>query len=296
MAVVSGEVRPSPGFSCLTHAWAPLCSGPVSTLEALVLGAVQGATEFIPISSSGHLVLVPEALGWDQPGLAFDVLLHAASLAALVVYFRAELIALVSGVVRGEAGARRMSTLLLVGTIPAAAAGLLLGDYFEGTFHDAPAAAVQLVVTAVILVGAELVLRFHRQRVEREGGSLRGVDDLRGPDALVIGIAQAISILPGISRSGSTIGAGLALSVGRDDAARFAFLLAIPALFGAALVQLPELGGTELGLQAGIAGFAASLVTSYAAIAGLIRYLRKRSLYPFAIYCVVAGIVFYAIV
>lgn len=268
----------------------------MSTLEALVLGAVQGVTEFIPISSSGHLVLVPEALGWDQPGLAFDVLLHVASLVALVVYFRSDLMGLLRGTWQGDATSRRMGALLVVGTIPAAIAGVAFADYFEGTFEDARASAVQLVITAVILVGAELALRYHRARVERNGTSLRRMDQLRAPDALVIGTAQAISILPGISRSGSTIGAGLALSVERDDAARFAFLLSIPALFGAALVQLPELQGSSLGLGAGVAGFATSLVTSYAAIAGLIRYLRTHTLYPFAAYCVVAGVFFYAIV
>jgi len=268
----------------------------VSTLEALVLGAVQGLTEFIPISSSGHLVLVPEALGWDRPGLAFDVLLHVASLVALLVYFRHELAGVVRGAFERDPAARRMILLLAVGTVPAGVAGLALGDYFESTFEDAPASAIQLVVTAVILVAAELALRYHRARVERNGTSLRRLDQLRTPDAVVIGTAQAISILPGISRSGSTIGAGLALGVERDDAARFGFLLAIPALFGAAMVQLPELEGARLGMGAGVAGFVASLITSYAAIAGLIRYLRTRSLYPFAVYCVIAGVFFYSVV
>jgi undecaprenyl-diphosphatase len=268
----------------------------VSTFEALVLGAVQGLTEFIPISSSGHLVLVPKSLGWERPGLAFDVLLHVASLLALLVYFRHDLAGVIRGALGRDPAARRIIVLLAVGTIPAGLAGLLLGDYFESTFEDASSSAIQLIITAVILVAAELALRYHRARVERIGTSLRRIDQLRTPDALVIGTAQAISILPGISRSGSTIGAGLVLSVERDDAARFAFLLAIPALFGAAVVQLPELGETSLGLGAGLAGFVASLITSYAAIAGLIRYLRTRSLYPFAVYCVIAGLFFYAVV
>lgn len=258
----------------------------------MVLGAVQGLTEFIPISSSGHLVLVPEALGWDEPGLAFDVMLHVASLVALLWYFRKDLSALVRGVVAGEAPSRRLFLLLIVGTIPAAAAGLLLNDYFEESFTDAKASALQLLMTAGILVGAELVYRYHRGRTER----LRDIDDLNAKDATVIGIAQAISILPGISRSGSTIAAGLGLKMERDDAARFAFLLAIPALFGAALVKVPDLGSAELSSGAAIGGFVASLVTSYIAIAGLIRYLRTRNLYPFAVYCVVAGLFFYAVV
>lgn len=268
----------------------------MSTLQALVLGAVQGLTEFIPISSSGHLVLVPEALGWEEPGLAFDVLLHAASLVALLVYFSGDLLDLAKGVASRDRASLRMVALLAVGTIPAGAAGLLLGGFFEERFTDAPAAALQLLVTAGILVVAEQALRFHENRTARTGDSLRTMADLRTPDAIAVGTAQAISILPGISRSGSTIAAGLGLGLERDDAARFAFLLAIPALLGATLVKLPDLFESSLGLGAGTVGFMASLVTSYAAIWGLIKYLKTNTLYPFAVYCVIAGLVFVAII
>ena len=268
----------------------------MSVLEALVLGAVQGLTEFIPISSSGHLVLVPEALGWEHPGLAFDVLLHAASLVALLIYFSGDLVDLARGAAAGDRSSRRLVLLLAVGTVPAAVAGLLLGDYFEEQFADANAAAVQLMITALILVGAELALRYHEHRTASTGSSLRKMPELNAGDATVIGIAQAISILPGISRSGSTIGAGLALGVERDDSARFAFLLAIPALFGAMLVKLPDLSGSDLGVGAGLIGFIASLLTSYGAIWGLIRYLRTNTLYPFAVYCAIAGLIFLLIV
>ena len=263
----------------------------MSILHAVVLGAVQGLTEFIPISSSGHLVLVPEALGWDEPGLAFDVLLHVASLVALLAYFWSDLVTIARGFVTGDRKARKLVTLLAIGTIPAAVIGYVLNDYFEDAFTDAKAAALQLIITAAILVGAELIASYHRARQH-----LRTIDDLNAGDAALIGIAQAISILPGISRSGATIAAGLAVKVARDDSARFSFLLAIPALFGAALVKVPELGGAELTGTPAIAGFIASLVTSYAAIAGLLRYLRTRTLYPFAAYCVVAGVLFYVIV
>lgn len=265
-------------------------------IQAIVLGAVQGLTEFIPISSSGHLVLVPEALGWNQPGLAFDVLLHAASLVALLIYFSGDLVDLIRGTVSGDRASRRLTFLLAIGTVPAAIAGIAFGDYFERSFEEAKPAAIQLGITAVILVAAELALRFHQRRTAKTGRELRTMEDLRAGDATVIGVAQAISILPGISRSGSTIGAGLALSVSREDSARFAFLLAIPALVGAMVVKLPDLGGTALGVGAGIGGFLSSLAFSYAAIWGLIRYLKRNTLYPFAAYCVVAAVVFYAIV
>lgn len=266
------------------------------TFQAIVLGAVQGLTEFVPISSSGHLVLVPRALGWDDPGLAFDVLLHAASLIALLIYFSGDLIDLVRGTFSGDPASRRLMIYLAIGTIPAGLAGLLLGDFFEESFKDARPAAVQLGITAVILVGAELALRYHQKRTARSGHELRTVQDVNLTDALVIGTAQAISILPGISRSGSTIGAGLALSFDRDDAARFAFLLAIPALIGAMVVEIPDLRDTSLGMSAAIGGFVSSLLFSYAAVWGLIRYLKRNTLYPFAAYCVVAAIFFYVVV
>lgn len=268
----------------------------MSLLEAIVLGAVQGLTEFIPISSSGHLVILPELFGWDTPGLAFDVLLHVASLLALLVYFSGDLLDLWRGFVAGDRGSRRLVGLLVLASVPAGLAGLAFGDYFEGTFKDAEASALQLVITAVILVVAEQFLRRNERRTANNGTRLRNIDELKPADAGVIGVAQAISIFPGISRSGSTIAAGLGVGMARDGAARFAFLLAIPALFGAALVKVPDLGEATLGSGAAVAGFIASLVTSYAAIWGLIRYLKTRNLYPFAAYCVVAGIVFYFLV
>lgn len=264
----------------------------MSTLQAFVLGAVQGLTEFIPVSSSGHLVLVPEALGWGEPGLSFDVMLHTGSLIALLIYFSGDLLDLVRGFAAGDAGSRRMVWLLAIGTVPAGLAGVLFGAFFEEQFTDEKAAALQLLLTAAILVAAEQALRFHEKRTARTGESLRELRDLRIPDAIAVGVAQALAILPGISRSGSTIGTGLALSMERDDAARFAFLLAIPALIGATILEVPELRGSSLGFGAAAAGTIASLVTSYAAIWGLIRYLKTNTLYPFAVYCVVASIFF----
>ena len=264
--------------------------------QAIVLGAVQGLTEFVPISSSGHLVLVPAALGWAPPGLAFYVMLHVGSLVALVAYFRKDLVALTQGIFSGDPKARRLVLYLAIATGPAAVAGILLGDYFDASFEDADSSAIQLVATAFILVGGELALAWNQRRQETQAGTLRGIDDMTLTDAAVIGAAQAISILPGISRSGSTIAAGLVLGIERDDSARFAFLLAIPALFGAALVKIPDLSGEPLGLGSALGGFLASLVFSYAAVAVLIKYLKTRTLYPFAAYCVVAGLVFLAVV
>lgn len=268
----------------------------MSVIEAIVLGAVQGLTEFIPISSSGHLVIVPALFGWNTPGLAFDVMLHVASLLALLVYFSGDLLDLWRGLLAGDPGCRRLVALLAIATAPATLVGFFLGDYFDEAFEGAGAAkesALQLLITAVILIAAEQLLRRNERDTARTGSRLRTMDDLKPTDASIIGVAQAIAIFPGISRSGSTIAAGLGLGMTRDDSARFAFLLAIPALFGAALVKVPELSESSLGFGAGAAGFIASLLTSYAAIWGLIRYLKTRNLYPFAAYCVIAGTVFY---
>ena len=268
----------------------------LTIFEAAVLGAVQGLTEFIPISSSGHLVIVPALFGWPkEQGIAFEVLLHTASLLALLIYFSGDLLDLVRGAMGRDRDSLRLGSLLLVASIPAGIAGLFFADFFEEQYDDASGAALQLLLTAVILVAAEQALRFHERRRAQAGEPMRSMRDMNAVDATAVGIGQAVAIVPGISRSGSTIAAALAFGIARDDAARFAFLLAIPALIGATIIEVPKLGGSSISLGAAIGGFVLSLVTSYAAIAGLIKYLKTRTLYPFAIYCTVAGIVFYLI-
>jgi undecaprenyl-diphosphatase len=268
----------------------------LNAFQAAVLGAVQGLTEFIPISSSGHLVIVPALFDWPrEQGVAFEVLLHTASLLALLIYFSGDLLDLVRGVKQRDSQSLRLGWLLVVGSIPAGLAGLLLADFFEAQYDDASGAALQLLMTAAILVAGEQILRFHERRNATRGRPLRKVKDMNSVDATAVGVGQAVAIVPGISRSGSTIGAALALGISRDDAARFSFLLAIPALIGATILEVPKLGESEISLGPAIAGFTLSLVSSYAAIAGLIHYLRSRTLYPFAAYCAVAGVVFYLI-
>jgi undecaprenyl-diphosphatase len=268
----------------------------LSVFQAAVLGAVQGLTEFIPISSSGHLVIVPALFDWPrEQGVAFEVLLHTASLLALLIYFSGDLLDLVRGARQRDRDSLRLGGLLIIGSIPAGLAGLLLADFFEAQYDDASAAALQLLMTAVILVAAEQALRYHERRNAKRGRDLRTIGDMNPVDATAVGVGQAIAIVPGISRSGATIGAALSLGISRDDAARFSFLLAIPALVGATLLEVPKLGDSKITLGSGIAGFVLSLVSSYGAIAGLIRYLRTRTLYPFAAYCAVAGVIFYLI-
>ncbi|MBI4259474.1 MAG: undecaprenyl-diphosphate phosphatase [Actinobacteria bacterium] len=261
-------------------------------LRALVLGAVQGLTEFIPISSSGHLVLVPFVLGWgDSVGqdVAFDVAVHLGTLLAVLVYFRADLWSILRGLVRVAGGrggdedrtAARLAAMLAVGSIPAAVVGITLEGPLSEVFEHPPAVAGLLVGTAALLLLGD---RLHR----RKPHGRREVSEVGWSDALVIGALQALSILPGISRSGATIVAGIARGLTREAAARFSFLLGLPAIAGAAVVLLPDLHrGIPLAWVVWAALVAAA--TGLAAIAFLLRYLRTRPLFPFAYYCLVAA-------
>lgn len=263
----------------------------MAIIEALVLGIVQGLTEFLPISSSAHLVLVPELLGWEQPSLPYVVLLHAGTLLALIVYFRRELVALATGVLR-RGPERRLAVLLALGTLPAAAIGFAFEKQFEEAFGEPVRVALQLVVSGLILVAAEALSRRNDKGRDRRSEG-EGIEEmakgLTWRSALGVGFAQAFAIVPGISRSGATIAAGLLAGLSRAMAARFSFLLSIPILFGTSVFEVPKLSGSHPGSAALIVGFVASTVSGYAAIAGLIAFLQRRGLLPFAAYCVVVG-------
>lgn len=265
--------------------------------RALFLGLIQGLTEFIPVSSSGHLVLVPFVLGWDrgtggfQPGVPFDVAVHLGSALAVVVYFRRDLWGILAGAARtlarrsreGDHQMLRLAGLLVLGSIPAAAAGLLLEGFFEDLFTDPPIAALLLLATAGLLLLGEAV---H----DRQGPDRRDFEEIGTVDAVAMGLAQAVAIAPGISRSGATIVAGLGRRLSRDAAARFSFLLGLPAILGAGLIQVPDFPpGTDYGPVVGAT--IVSAIASFAAIAFLLRYLRTRTLRPFAVYCVLASAV-----
>lgn len=263
-------------------------------LRAIVLGAVQGLTEFIPVSSSGHLVLVPFVLGWEAgtgftPDVPFDVAVHLGTALAVIAYFRRELLQMVAGAFRtalrrpaeGDRASGRLLWLLIVGSIPAAVVGLAFEGFFEGLFADPPVAALLLLVTAGLLVVGEALHR--RAPAER-----REIDDLRVTDALLVGAFQAVAIAPGISRSATTIVGGLARRMSRETAARFSFLLGLPAILGAGIVQLPDFPArTEWGNV--VAGTGAAAALGFASIWFLLRYLRRGSLHPFAAYCVAAA-------
>ncbi len=307
-------------------------------LRAIVLGIVQGLTEFLPISSSAHLAIVPRLLGYRPPELSFEILLHFGTLAAVVAYFARDLWGFVLGVVApsrlGAAEAavkRRLLLLLVVASVPAAALGLILSNWADEQTKQPLRASVWLVVTTVVLISAELYARNQTARAvpvayPDEGGVRRApttraeihhgrrsvgaaasgpvaarvrtesaeeeVERLPVAKALGIGLAQAVALVPGTSRSGITISAGLFQGVSREAAARFSFLLSIPAILGAGVLKLSELSQASEPKAQLVAGFLAAAISGFLAVSGLLRLLRTRTLWPFIWYRLVAGCIF----
>lgn len=259
----------------------------MDSLQAVILGAVQGLTEFLPISSSAHLVLVPWALRWESPGLLFDTVLHWGTLLAVVVYFWADLWSLARAWVDSIAR-RKVDTpqawlvwLILLATVPAAVIGYLFGDFFEGLFSAPSAVSGFLLVTGLILAAAEWAYPRTRK-----------VDTLRLGDAVIVGLAQAAAIAPGLSRSGLTIAAGIFRGLGRESAARFSFLLSVPIILGAGLSQMVHAVATP-GATAWfplVLGFASAAISGYLAIHFLLGFVRRRRFWPFAAYCWAVGL------
>ena len=257
-------------------------------IVAFLLGVLQGATEFLPVSSSGHLVLAPWLFGWPTPGLAFTIVAHWGTALAVVAYFWRDWVNVAQAALRSlrerslANPQARLAWGIVLGTIPAALIGFLLEDFFEDMFARPATAASFLLVTAALLATTEWLGR-------RE----RDLDELTWLDALVVGLAQALAILPGISRSGATIAGGLARGLRREPAARFSFLLATPIILGAGLLKVLDLAQAgDLAAQAPvlIVGFVTAGLVGLGCIHFLMRYLQRRRLYPFAVYCAVAGV------
>ena len=263
-------------------------------IHAIVLGIVQGLTEFLPISSSGHLIVVPALLGWDDPfieSLAFAVMLHVATLAALLTYFARDWIRLVpAGLAtirdrsfRGDPD-RRLAWLLVSASVPAAILGVLLNDLIETVFREPRLVAITLVAGAIILWLAD-----------RLGSRARRIEDMAFATAVGIGVAQALALIPGVSRSGISISAGLLAGLDRASAARFAFLMATPITAGAGLWEARKIlsgeAGVDLPVLPLVAGMLASLLAGLLAIAVLLRYLRTHGVGLFVLYRVVLATV-----
>jgi len=266
----------------------------INIIQALILGMVQGLTEFLPISSSAHLVIVPELLGVES-SLAFDTLLHVGTLIAVISYFRSDVIAMIKAffssladIPRGRFKEeirndqfKRLAWLILVGTIPAGLMGILLKDFFESLFSSVSAVGFFLLITGFILWGVERMPRGEKKTKE-----------ISFTNSLIVGIAQGCAIAPGISRSGATIATSLYLGFDREMAARFSFLLSIPAILGAALIQLKDLtAGFDISTGSFVGGLISAIIFSYLAIKFLMGYIKKHSLVIFAYYCWTVGII-----
>lgn len=266
----------------------------MGVLEAIVLGITQGITEFLPISSDGHLILVPALFGWKRFGLGFDVVLHAATLLATIAYFRADVWRLLRALFSRtpeRTRDRRLAWVLIAATVPSVIVALSFEPLVERVESLAMTTQVTIVgvfllVTAALLGGAELLAR-------RAKSTIDTAEDIPMKRALAIGLAQGFAVAPGLSRSGTTIAAGVALGIKRDEAARFSFLLSIP-IVGAATAKKILLdvivGGEALPPALPlIAGLITTAVVGYGAIALLLPYVRKHSLWAFAIYTAIVG-------
>jgi len=262
----------------------------MSLLEAILIGIIQGATEFLPISSDGHLVLVPAVFGLSQPDLVLIGLVHAGTLLAIVSYFWRDLIAIARAVLTGLArrdplgtADARLGYFMVLGSIPAAIIGLLALDFFEAQFSSPTVAAAGLLVTAAFLVAGERLNR-----------GTKTLDRLTWLDTLIIGSFQVLALLPGVSRSGTTIAAGLGRGLDRPTAARFSFLVGLPAIAGAGLLSIIDIFSAQGSLPAGhyLAAFIAAAVVGYGCIAFLLNWVKRHTLYPFAVYCALVGLLY----
>lgn len=258
----------------------------MSILEAIILGLVQGLTEFIPVSSSGHLVFLHEWFGTSEGGLTFDVALHIGTLGALLLHFHKDILLLVKGVL-GKNQYTRIAWFIALATIPAVIFGMLLKDSAETVFRSSRLVALNLIIFAFFMLAAEWYAARYRRKTDELHQMTLG-------QALAIGAAQALAIIPGVSRSGSTITAGLFAGLGRVAATRFSFLLGIPVMVGAIIKVLSEdqavqLISSELTLFA--IGMVTALLSGVVAIRFLLRFLAKHTLAVFAYYRIVLGLV-----
>lgn len=250
-------------------------------LESVLLGLLQGLTEFLPVSSSGHLVLAQSLIpGFEQPGVLFDTLLHGGTLLSVLVYFRREVQELLASLLPGgDPSRRRLALLLVVATVPTGLIGILFKDPLEALFHAPRSAAAMLLVTGAVLWVSEVLAR-----------PRMGLEGLGYGRALAIGTVQGLAIVPGISRSGSTIAAGTLLGIRGEDAARFSFLLSVPAILGAVVLQLPHVDSLE---PARLGAYAAGVVAAFASGLWAIRFLlaaiRRGRFRWFALYCWLLG-------
>ncbi|MDR1839793.1 MAG: undecaprenyl-diphosphate phosphatase [Treponema sp.] len=257
----------------------------MNVINAIILGIVQGLTEFLPVSSSGHLVLLQKIFGITAAGLFFDTMLHVGTLMAVFAVLWKDVWGLLKKIIQP------LTLFLIIATVPAVVAALIFTDIIEHAFESGQFLGVSFVITSALLVFAELFVKR-----ANTGGSFKKAESMNWLDALIIGIMQAIAITPGISRSGATISGALSRGLDRDFAARFSFLLSIPAILGAVVLQSKELiqntqaTGESITAAAVIAGTASAAVVGFFSVKLMLKIIREKSLYGFAVYTACLGI------
>jgi undecaprenyl-diphosphatase len=255
----------------------------LSVIQSIILGIIQGLTEFLPVSSTAHLRVAPAILGWPDSGAAFTAVIQLGTLLAVILFFLRDLLGMVSALfdpVRRRGPEGRMVLYLVVGTVPIGLAGVLFKHAVEG-----PLRSLAVIATSLIVVGIVMAL------VERLARHERTMDSLTLRDAALIGLGQALALVPGVSRSGITLAVAMAIGLKRDAAARFSFLLSIPAVAAAAVFELPTLlHNHDVGFSALLAGLTAAAVSGYLCIRWLLRFLRTQTTYSFVVYRVALGL------
>ncbi|TLQ47209.1 undecaprenyl-diphosphate phosphatase [Streptomyces marianii] len=276
----------------------------MSWFESLILGLVQGLTEFLPISSSAHLRLTAAFAGWHDPGAAFTAITQIGTETAVLIYFRKDIARIVSAWFRSltDKAMRRdhdaqMGWLVIVGSIPIGVLGVTLKDQIEGPFRDLRLTATMLIVMGIVLgVADRLAARDEtggKHRVVRERKSLR---DLSVKDGLIFGVCQAMALIPGVSRSGATISGGLLMGYTREAAARYSFLLAIPAVLASGVFELKDAGEGHVSWGPTVFATVIAFAVGYAVIAWFMKFITTKSFMPFVIYRIILGILIFILV
>ncbi|AWK09321.1 undecaprenyl-diphosphate phosphatase [Streptomyces spongiicola] len=276
----------------------------MSWFESLILGLVQGLTEFLPISSSAHLRLTAAFAGWQDPGAAFTAITQIGTEAAVLIYFRKDIVRIVSAWFRSltdkamrQDHDAQMGWLVIVGSIPIGLLGITLKDQIEGPFRDLRLTATMLIVMGIVLgVADRLAARDEtggKHRVVRERKTLR---DLSVKDGLIFGMCQAMALIPGVSRSGATISGGLLMGYTRESAARYSFLLAIPAVLASGAFELREAGEGHVSWGPTVFATVIAFAVGYAVIAWFMKFITTKSFMPFVVYRIILGIVIFALV
>ena len=264
----------------------------MSTLEAIVLGIVQGLTEFLPISSTGHILYVPALAGWPDPGAAFSAVIQLGTMAAVLVYFRSDLWRMAVAFVKSFGGDHelwrssdtdgRLGWYIVLGTIPIAIVGLAFSDQIENNVRTLSLVAIVMILFSFVLMAADL-----------KGVQDRDVKELTLKDGIIIGLFQALALIPGVSRSGSTISGGLFLGLDRESATRYSFLLSVPAVVLSGVFELRKIGdssGASVGVAPTVIATVLAFISGYLAIAFLLRFVRTHNFSVFVIYRVAVGV------